>query len=174
MNSALFGEAVAVKKAKPEDQDYYGLGSRSARFTFMLTLSLSFSTLSPLITILGFINFWICRKVYGYLCVFCETKKPDLGGVFYVSQLTHVSQGLFIYIILMTGVLLERDLTAWPGLIAASGLIFQYLSYNRFKTTFRWQNLCFEDLKAHDSGGSKAERRDPTGEYVQPELVETK
>merc|ERR1719356_1616542 len=109
--STLFGNAVAVKMAEPEDQDYYGLGSRSARFTFMLTLTLTFCSLSPLITILGFINFWVCRKCYGYLCVFCETRKPDLGGVFYVSQLTHVSQGLFIYIILITGVLLERDLT---------------------------------------------------------------
>merc|ERR1719401_2752785 len=75
--SALFGEAIAVKKAEPEDQDYYGLGSRSARFTFMLTLTLSFCSLSPLITILGFVNFWVCRKSYGYLCVFCETKKLD-------------------------------------------------------------------------------------------------
>lgn len=172
--SATLGEAVAVKKAEPEDQDYYGLGSRSARFTFMLVLTLTFCTLSPLITMLGFVNFWVCRKCYGYLCVFCETKKPDLGGFFYVSQLHHVSEGLFIYIILMTGVLLERDLTMWPGLIAASGLIFQYLSYNRFKTIFRWETLSFEDLKKFDVGGSKAERRDPTGEYVQPELVETK
>jgi len=171
MNSALFGEAVAVKKAEPEDQDYYGLGSRSARFTFMLTLTLSFCSLSPLITILGFINFWVCRKCYGYLCVFCETRKPDLGGFFYVSQLTHVSEGLFIYIILMTGVLLERDLTAWPGLIAASGLIFQYISYNRFKTTFRWQNLCFEDLKALDSGETDVKARTSTGTYKQQVLM---
>merc|ERR1719230_265460 len=169
MNSIVFGEAVAVKKAEPEDQDYYGLGSRSSRFTFMLTLTLSFCSLSPLISILGFINFWVCRKCYGYLCVFCETRKPDLGGFFYVSQLTHVSEGLFIYIILMTGVLLERDLTAWPGLIAASGLIFQYLSYNRLKTTFRWQNLCFEDMMELDEDKDGKPRKE-TGSYVQPEL----
>jgi ABC-type multidrug transport system fused ATPase/permease subunit len=166
--TVLFGEAAAVKKCEPEDQDYYGLGSRSARFTFMLTLTLSFCSLSPLIIILGFINFWVCRKVYGYLVVFCETKKPDLGGVFYVSQLTHVSQGMFIYIVLMTGVLLERDLSMWPGLIAASGLIFQYMSYTRFKNSFRWESLCFEDLlefnKTTDSGL----------EYVQPEMLASK
>jgi hypothetical protein len=169
--SVLFGEAIAVKKAEPEDQDYYGLGSRSARFTFMLTLTLSFCSLSPLINILGFINFWVCRKCYGYLCVFCETRKPDLGGFFYVSQLTHVSEGLFIYIILMTGVLLERDLTTWPGLIAASGLIFQYMSYSRLKTTFRWQNLCFEDLMALDKDEDDKKLLDETVKYVQPEML---
>merc|ERR1719410_33657 len=98
--STIYGEAIAVKKAEPEDQDYYGLGSRSARFTFMLTLSLAFCSLSPLITILGFVNFWMCRKVYGYLCVFSETKKPDLGGAFFVDQLRNVTEGMFIYIIL--------------------------------------------------------------------------
>merc|ERR1719454_1633221 len=149
--SSIFGDAYAVKKAEPEDQDYYGLGSRSARFTFMLTLSLTFCSLSPLIVPLGFVNFWMCRKCYGYLCVFCEIKKPDIGGYFFVDQLKHVSEGLFIYVILMTGVLAERDLTVWPGVIAASGLIFQYLSYNRLKTTFRWENLCFEDLRDLDT-----------------------
>merc|ERR1719454_836441 len=168
MNSTLFGEAVAVKKAEPEDQDYYGLGSRSARFTFMVVLTLTFCSLSPLITILGFVNFWVCRKVYGYLCVYCEIKKPDLGGFFYVSQIYHVSEGLFIYIILMTGVLLERDLSAWPGVIAASGLIFQYISYNRLKTIFRWENLCFEDLLKIDDG-KPHELREETGKYEQKE-----
>jgi len=105
--------------------------------------------------------------------VFCETKKPDLGGFFYVSMLTHVSEGLFIYIILMTGVLLERDLTVWPGLIAASGLIFQHMSYKRFTTIFRWENLSFEDLRKFDTGSSKEEQRKSTGNYVQPEMVST-
>merc|ERR1719387_419972 len=153
--SLVYGEDKGKEKSEPEDQDYYGLGSRSARFTFMLVLTLTFCLLSPLITMLGFVNFWVCRKCYGYLCVFCETKKPDLGGFFYVSQLVHVSEGLFIYIILMGGVLLERDASSWPGVIALSGLIFQYVSYNRFKTQFRWENLCFEDLKNADEKGSK-------------------
>lgn len=170
-NSVMFGEAVAVKKSEPEDQDYYGLGGRSARFAFMLVLTLSFCSLSPLINILGFINFFMCRKCYGYLCVFCEIKKPDLGGNFYVSCLLHVSQGLFIYIVLMTGVLLERDLTMWPGMIAAGGLIFQYISYNQLKTKFRWESLCFDDLMKMDEGEGKLELRASTGVYEHPELM---
>jgi hypothetical protein len=144
--STLFGTAIALKKCEPEDQDYYGIGSRSARFSFLLTLVLSFCQLSPLITLLGFINFWICRKVYGYLVVFQEIRKPDLGGVFYVSQLTHVQQCAFIYITLMAGVLMQRDSTYYPGLIAAAALIFQYVSFNKFLRTFRWESLSFEEL----------------------------
>merc|ERR1712187_709897 len=169
--SAALGEAVAIKKSEPEDQDYYGLGSRSARFTFMLVWVLSFCSLSPLITILGFVNFWMCRKVYGYLCVFCEIKKPDLGGNFYMSQIMHVSEGLFIYVVLMTGVLAERDLSAWPGMIAASGLIYQYIAYGRLKNNFRWESLCFDDLMTMDEGKGKEELRKSTGVYKQPELI---
>jgi len=183
--TVLFGKAMALKKSEPEDQDYYGLGSRSARFAFMLVLTLAFCSLSPLIVILGFVNFWTCRKVYGYLVVFCEIRKPDLGGVFYVSQLHHIQQGMFIYVVLMTGVLLERDLTLWPGLIAASGLIFMRMSYGRFKHIFRWESLSFQELKNLESPdlkyevslklghrpriGSKVERSDL--KYEQPELI---
>jgi hypothetical protein len=169
--TVIFGKAAAIKKAEPEDQDYYGLGSRSARFTFMLVLTLCFASLSPMITVLGFINFWMCRKCYGYLCVFSENRKPDLGGVFFVSQIFHTSQGLFIYIILMTGVLLARDATVWPGMIAASTLIFQYISYKRLRTGFRWETLCFEDLMNIDTGKKGQDKRASTGTYQQPEMI---
>jgi len=176
----IFGVPIAIKKMEPEDQDYYGLGSRSARFAFLLVLAICFGSLSPLITILGFLNFWICRKVYGYLCCFCEIKKPDLGGVFFVNQLMHIQQGSYIYIILMAGVLLERDATYYPGTIAASALIFQYISYGRFKSNFRWESLSFEELEdlAHAPSLSSKFCKSPSvqkatnAKYEQPELLD--
>jgi len=164
----LLGVPAGIAKAEPEDQDYYGIGSRSARFGFMLTLVLAFCSLSPLIVILGWVNFWVCRKVYGYLCVFCEKKKPDLGGVFYVSQLTHIQEGMFIYIILMAGVLLERSATRTPGLIAASALIFQRVAYGRFFTSNRWESLTFQEIRDMGEPDIKSKKELI---YVQPELA---
>lgn len=165
----VYGKAAASQKCEPEDQDYYGIGSRSARFAFMLTMTLSLCSLSPVIVLLGFVNFWMCRTVYGYLCVFSESKKADLGGVFFVAQLRHVQQGLFIYIILMTGVLMQRDRDWWPGMLAAGGLIFQYISYSKFQSTFRWETLSFEQL-------TDIEMKDEEGDvhYGQPELIATR
>jgi len=179
MFGKVFGVPIAIKKMEPEDQDYYGLGSRSARFAFLLVLALNFGSLSPLVTILGFFNFWMCRKVYGYLCCFCEIKKPDLGGVFYVNQLMHVQQGSFIYIILMTGVLLERDATYYPCMISGSALIFQHISYARFKSNFRWESLSFEELEdlTHAPSmtskfcKSPAVQKSSSAKYEQPELI---
>merc|ERR1719238_2192742 len=39
-------------KSEPEDQDYYGIGSRSARFAFMLLVGLVFGTICPLMIVI--------------------------------------------------------------------------------------------------------------------------
>jgi hypothetical protein len=116
---------------------------------------------------LGFINFLACRLVYGYLTTFAEIRKPDLGGVFWVTQLRHVQQGMFIYLIVMTGVLLERDEKVWPGVICASAFAYLYFSYSRFNKIFRWETLCLEDVALADERAEK----ENVGSYVQPELL---
>merc|ERR1719174_2387875 len=66
----ILGEDEGKKKAEPEDQDYYGIGSRSARFTINLCIGIVFGTLSPPINLLTWVNFYVCRMVYGYLIPF--------------------------------------------------------------------------------------------------------
>merc|ERR1719436_1434357 len=82
MFHALYDEEVARGMSEPEDQDYYGIGGRSARWTINLLIGIVFSTVSPMMGILAFILFAICRLTYGFLFVFAETPKTDLGGVF--------------------------------------------------------------------------------------------
>jgi hypothetical protein len=166
--SLVYGEDKGKEKSEPEDQDYYGIGSRSARFTFMFVLSLSFCLLSPLMAALGWVNFWICRKVYGYLCVYAETKKPDLGGVFYMSMLRHVQEAMFIFTVLMSGVLTMRDSSWWPGAIAGSALAFQVYYYKKFVLSLRWESLSFDEMVDYDQDDDIHEDVD----YVQPELQE--
>merc|ERR1719158_786400 len=119
----LFEPEEARRMSEPEDQDYYGLGSRSARFTINLVIGIVYGTLSPTVALLAAMNFFCCRVFYGYLIPFAETKKPDLGGVFWVTKLEHCFIGNCIYCILMTGVLFGRAPTAIPG-IAVSPTIF--------------------------------------------------
>merc|ERR1719195_1035611 len=99
--SKIYGEEDARGMAEPEDQDYYGIGSRSARFTINMVIAIVFGTLCPWISPLAFINFAACRLYYGYLIPFAETKKPDLGGVFWVHMLKHLHIGSLIYILVM-------------------------------------------------------------------------
>jgi hypothetical protein len=75
MFSKIMEEEDARKKSEPEDQDYYGIGSRSARFTINMVIGVVFGTLSPPINALCWMNFAICRLVYGYLIPFAEQKK---------------------------------------------------------------------------------------------------
>lgn len=156
--------------AEPEDQDYYGMGSRSARHTLILTVGLVFCTLTPLMTIVVFVNCFLTRAFYSYLMVYAETKKPDLGGMFWVTQLRHVQQGLVIYILLMTGVLLQRAESDFPAIIAASSFFFWLPTYIRFVHKFRIESLPLKDLNAAEEGTVKL-RRATRDTYVQPELL---
>jgi len=174
-NRLLGDEEKARDKAEPEDQDYYGKGSRSARFTIFLVIATTFCTLSPLMIVLAFIHFALCRLWYGWMFVFAEIPKADLGGAFWHSKLKHVQQGMFIYIVLMAGVLYYRGTDektgegpgSTPGFIAGASLLYMYKSYTRFDRHFHWEMLPFEDIR--DDGTHK--KREPRrNTYQQPEL----
>jgi len=163
----LYEPEEARLKAEPEDQDYYGLGSRSARFTINMVIGVVYSTLSPTVALLACMNFFCCRVFYGYLIPFAETKKPDLGGVFWVTSLEHVFVGNCIYCILMTGVLFGRAPTPIPGIMVAPTIFYVIWSLGRFKTAFSWENLPFEQVAEEH----KDKKRAMVGEYVQPEIT---
>jgi len=166
----LFDEETARSMSEPEDQDFYGTGSRSTRWTTNLVISIVFSSISPMISVLGFINFFICRAWYGYLIPFAETKKPDLGGEFWVQKLRHIFVGLLIYSIMMTGVLLGRASSPVPGFIAAGTLPYVAWSYHRFHTEFFWEKLPFSEFRK-----ASGLPPPPKGalQYTQPELAES-
>jgi hypothetical protein len=163
----IFEEEEARAKAEPEDQDYYGLGSRSARFTINMVIGIVYSTLSPTVALLAAMNFACCRLFYGYLIPFAETKKPDLGGVFWVTMLEHVFIGNCIYCVLMTGVLFGRAPTGTPGIMVAPTIFYVLWSLGRFKEAFSWENLPFEVV----TESAEVKKRPMQGEYVQPELT---
>lgn len=168
---ALYREEEARAKAEPEDQDYYGMGSRSARFTIDMCIAIIYSTLSPTITLFAFLNFALGRVVYGYLIVFAETKKYDLGGEFWVTKLRHILKGTIIYCVLMTGVLMRRAPTLIPGLTSCACLLYMLWAVWDFDGEFRWEKLPFVEIMYQDNEASEVGvHKDWT--YEQPELQE--
>eukprot|EP00421_Protoceratium_reticulatum_P040146 CAMPEP_0168444154 /NCGR_PEP_ID=MMETSP0228-20121227/44900_1 /TAXON_ID=133427 /ORGANISM="Protoceratium reticulatum, Strain CCCM 535 (=CCMP 1889)" /LENGTH=614 /DNA_ID=CAMNT_0008458583 /DNA_START=19 /DNA_END=1862 /DNA_ORIENTATION=- len=153
----LYEEEDARKLSEPEDQDYY------------LAIGLVYGTLSPPINLLCFLNFAVCRLVYGYLFCFAEGKKPDLGGAFWNSQMLHLFVACIIYSVLMTGVLCQRAANYGPGIIAAPTIAYVAWSINKFKTAFSWEKLPFEEL----STSVEVNMKDKSV-YFQPEMVAAK
>merc|ERR1719440_1029291 len=94
--------------------------------------------------------FALARLSYGYLVVFAETKKPDLGGVFFVSKLHHMFLGLGIYNILMIGVLspspVGRARSILPSLIALPSIIYTLYSARNFSENFGWEHLPLQEV----------------------------
>jgi len=164
----LYNEEDARRMAEPEDQDYYGMGSRSARWNSMLLIGIIFSTLCPPIAVLTFINFAICRLEYGYLIPFAESKKADLGGAFWVRKVEHIFIGCGIYCILMIGVLYGRAGHSGPALMTAPTLLYVIASYRRFVSEFNWDQLPFSELVEDSPPQSKKLAK----QYVQPELLD--
>jgi len=132
--------------AEPEDQDYYGLGSRGARFTFFLLVALVFGTICPLMHIMVLMIMLACRLIYGYIIPCTENRKIDTGGMSWCLQLNHISQSMIIYIILMVGILAHRAESPVPAGIAAVSFLFWAGSYYKFNHCFHWESLSYEDV----------------------------
>lgn len=166
--SRIYEEEEAVKLSEPEDQDYYGLGSRNARFTIIMSVGIIFGQLSPPIPILVFINFCICRVAYGYLVPFAETRKPDLGGEFFVHACKHLFISCAVYCLLMAGVLFGRAAHYGPGVIAVFCFPYVIWSMHRFETLFSYEKLSFEQLMNTSDSLREADGK----QYIQPEWIE--
>jgi hypothetical protein len=168
----IWGEQGAVEFAEPEDQDYYGMGSRSARFSLWFTIGLVFCTLSPIIALFSIYLFFVCRLFYGFLVVYSETYKPDLGGVFWTAQLHQVFVGMVIFVALMMGVLTERSASWGPTAISASAFAFLFLAYRRFNVKFNLDTIPLKELDVFVKSGMES-RKCTRSTYKQPELLET-
>eukprot|EP00930_Biecheleria_cincta_P090505 TRINITY_DN798_c0_g1_i2.p1 TRINITY_DN798_c0_g1~~TRINITY_DN798_c0_g1_i2.p1 ORF type:complete len:797 (+),score=140.85 TRINITY_DN798_c0_g1_i2:1761-4151(+) len=164
--SKLLETEEARAMSEPEDQDYYGMGSRSARFTSNLLIALIFGTLSPLMSLLAWINFWVCRVIYGYLMVWAETKKADSGGVFFVNQLKHTLMGLIFYTLLMAGIFIRRAPDYVPAGCAIAAAVFAVHTFYVFSTKFNWETLSAEEaIKLHHDHSASDDA------YIQPEII---
>mmetsp|Transcript_79476 Transcript_79476/g.192566 ORF Transcript_79476/g.192566 Transcript_79476/m.192566 type:complete len:295 (+) Transcript_79476:1-885(+) len=171
------GEHRAVELSEPEDQDYYGPGARSARWSLDLILAIVFCSITPLMTLVTFLNFLITRVVYGYLLTFAETKKHDLGGPFFIEQMKQVQFGLVLYILLMMGVFARRAGSWLPVIIAAGALLPVLYAFKRIYA-LAWEFLPLETVVTDDfRTRSQAQYRlyQQLGpkrlSYIQPELV---
>jgi hypothetical protein len=159
---------IAYELAEPEDPDYHGIGARSARFTLHMVIALVFISVSPIISAMAWVDFFISRTIMGYLLVFAETKKADSGGLFWHTQLRHVKVGLFLYVTLMVGILCERARTHGPGILAATSFVYLIKTWIHFERQYSLVALPLEEVSALDATCEKVQTEDS---YIQPELA---
>jgi hypothetical protein len=157
----------AKRWIEPEDQEFFGIGGRTARQTILMVIHVIFCSLAPIMTLFTILTFILARLIFPYMFAYAETRKADLGGVFWVKQMMHLQYAVFIYMLLMLGVLSERADTWKPFCVAASVSlpIWVYWIHNFRK--LRWESLPFEEIAFHNDATVA-----DTGEmYIQPELL---
>jgi len=169
--SVMYADEAARAMSEPEDQDYYGIGARSARWTIVMCIGLVYGTICPPINLLCFANFALIRLIYGYLLPFAESRKTDLGGVFWVTMMNQLFVGTLLYSILMTGMLGRRGATWGPSAIAALSIAYVLWSLHRFQSAFLWEKLPYEEIMIPDPAVQKGLTiRKVNGEYRQLDL----
>jgi len=171
---AIYPHEEARAKSEPEDQDFYGMGGRSARWTINLAVGLAFCQLSPTITLLAIACFLLYRVLHGYLTICAETKKPDLGGLFWVESLRQILQVLVLYVCLMCGIVFRRAPTFMPPGLLLLGLAYTVVALVQFEREFQWQVLPFPEVLMEASREAIKAEEGATKPlyYEQPELHE--
>lgn len=165
--SRVFAEGESKDMAEPEDQDYYGIGARTCRWSVLMCIGIVFGTLSPPLSVFMFGLFFVLRLIYGYLFVYAETVKSDMGGVFFVRALHNTFWSLHIYMITMLGVFCQRSPSWGPVFLVSLAWCYVFLSQRNFMT-LRWERLPYRNLDLKPSRKTSHIE----GSYVQPELCE--
>lgn len=167
----IFSPEEAKQMSEPEDQDCYGYGARNVNLAVNMVLGMIFCSISPLVTVLAMVDLILARITYGYLVIYAETKKPDLGGVFWVTQLQFVQVAMALYCIFMILMLQHKsDSYAWA--VAAPCLFFVMWSFYHTTRAYQWKKLPFQEVAFTCEDILEKEGGDITGEcYVQPELA---
>lgn len=138
-----FGEEEAKQYSEPEHAASYGMGTRMSMLMLVSATTILFASCSPLILVFTMVYFLLAQVVYGYLLIFGESKKPDMGGLFWLQSLEILFIVLFFYVLLMVGVLrLLSKNNNWlgPPLMAAAAIMLLYGAWRRV------QNLAFHTL----------------------------
>ena len=169
---ALCTPKEAKEKAEPEDQASQGLGARNVNLAVSFALGLLFSSVAPLVSIFAMLDLMLGRLIYGYLVIHAETRKPDLGGEFWVTQLHFAELALGLYCILMIGILGQMS-ESYAWIIAAPSLLFVCWSAYHNEKTYQWRQLPFEELVANEEPDDPTDPPDFGECYIQPELAES-
>lgn len=162
---AWLGRELAMQRSRDEDPIDYGMGARMSKISILVVVGLVFCTINPFVCVVVWIFLMVARTSYGYLLLWVETKKPDLGGELFVMALQQIIVGLFFYAMLMTGLLSLRA-GKLKGLAVAPLIPLVALNFIYFRTGFTWRTLPFSEV-------AKIDREEGTGPMVASEEGET-
>eukprot|EP00928_Gymnodinium_smaydae_P004242 TRINITY_DN11468_c0_g2_i1.p1 TRINITY_DN11468_c0_g2~~TRINITY_DN11468_c0_g2_i1.p1 ORF type:complete len:862 (-),score=145.20 TRINITY_DN11468_c0_g2_i1:76-2661(-) len=163
---------VAKSAAEPESQSFFGMGARVGHGVLLTTIAFVLCTCSPVINVFALVSMTVGRIVYSFLLVTVETKKADTGGLFWVEALKQIYFAIFLYIVLMTAILTQKQAPG-PAMLAGGSFFVFYQSFDRF-STFVWERLPLEQVAAESRGDKAMERYHEQGRggvYVQRECI---
>jgi len=127
----------SLEKAKecsePEDISTYGIGARMAMGTFYIVIPMVFCLCYPPLCIAAYILCILSRSTHSFLLK-VETRKADLGGLFFMKSLTDLLFGLVIFVVLMVCVLASDSPGHFPPLVTSFAAVPVVVQYYRLRS----------------------------------------
>jgi len=90
------GDELGRRFSEPESQDLTAHAVRAAKSSLSLAAGILFSVVCPPITVVCIFDLALRRGVDGYLLCFSESKKTDLGGGFWETQINTIFVALVL------------------------------------------------------------------------------
>lgn len=157
-----------------QDEGYNGMGGRTARLNIQLGLVMVWGVCSPLLYVLGIVNFAISWLFQGYLMFYAERRKPDTGGYFWDVQLKQAN-AILVPFYLMSLLLLTRATSWLPLLVALPAGLMMLSQYSQYSKDFgEWNEPPLDQLLEPDDerfGPVLARPPVSSDTYEQPELM---
>jgi len=169
---AVYKPAQAVEMAEPENQDYYGIGARSARWSIDMMIGIVFCAINPLITVLVYINFALSTVLYSYLSVFAETKKHDLGGYFFEQQLLHLQVAILLFAVLMSALFFRLVTSPLLMLFVSLTVPYTLWCYRDLFNLIKWDTIPYLEVVSEESG-NRCHLLKERASYEQPILQDS-
>jgi len=84
--------------------------------------------------------------------VYAETYKNCLGGDHFVTQLEHMQFGLYLYLFVMTGILMRKGSSYYEVAICVGSFGIHFWAMKKFQRDFgqTWRSLPFRELVSED------------------------
>lgn len=161
---AVLGHENALLHAQNEHPAFFGTGVRMAKAVAMMTVALVFCICSPPICVFSLVYFAINRRVFMFLLLHAEVKRPDLGGSYWVRAMEQMFFALLLFVFVMFAILLARAKGRAPAYVALGSLTALYWLWSRFRR-FEWLTLPLDQIAKLDHASYQAWG----AEYLQPD-----
>lgn len=150
---ASSGDDAEERRSKSEEGSVV-MGPRVSATVIIVVIGIVFCTICPVMAWLACVYCGIGYLVFKYLYSSAEPKQPELGGILWVHALDQLLFGLFVYVLMMMGVLESHSNGGWQVVCVLPAALLVAVAPFVLRWRYRWQSLPLDRQAEIDTEGA--------------------